>query len=87
MPTITNQVAASALRGQGVKVTLNTSISAVSPVLTIGTTCTAAGALSNTGTIASIDTFGNSFIVNPTSPAGSFGSAAGQLAASIVITY
>lgn len=86
MATVTNQIAASALRGQGVKVTLNTSISAVSPVLTIGTTCTAAG-LSNTGTIASIDTFGNSFIVNPTSPAGSFGSAAGQLAASIVITY
>lgn len=86
MPTVTNQVAASALRGQGVKVTLNTSISAVSPVLTIGATCTASG-LSNTGTIASIDTFGNSFIVNPTSPAGSFGSAAGQLAASIVITY
>jgi hypothetical protein len=87
MATITNQIAAPALRGQGVKVTLNTPILSVSPALTLGATCTAGGS-SNVGTIARIDTFGNSFIVNPNNPAGSFsGSLAGQLAASVVITY
>jgi len=87
MATVTNRVAAPALRGQGVKITLDATDQAVLSALTLGTVCTAAGS-SNTGTIARIDTFGNSFIVNPTSPAGSFsGSLAGQLAASVVITY
>lgn len=87
MATVTNQVAAPALRGQGVKVTLSSAQTSVLSTLKVGTTCTAATSL-NKGIVASVDVFGNSFIVNPVSPAGSFsGSAAGQLAASVVITY
>ena len=87
MATVTNQVAASALRGEGVKVTLNSTDTANLATMVLGTICTASGS-SNTGTIASIDTVGNSFIVNPISPASRFdGTAPGQLAAAVTITY
>lgn len=85
--TVTNQVAAPALRGQGVKVTLNTSDSANLATMVLGTVCTASGS-SNTGTIISIDKFGNSFEVAPISPATRFdGSVSGILAASVTVTY
>jgi len=87
MPTVTNQVASSALRGQGVKVTLNAADSANLATMVLGTACTASGS-SNTGTIGRIDKLGNSFIVNPSSPAGRFdGTALGQLAAGVTVTY
>jgi hypothetical protein len=87
MPTVTNQVAASALRGQGVRVTLSAADSANLATMVLGTFCTASGS-SKTGTIVSIDTFGNSFVVSPISPATRFdGTAAGQLAAAVTVTY
>jgi hypothetical protein len=87
MPTVTNQIAAPALRGQGVKVTLNAADSANLATMLIGATCTASGS-SNVGTIVSIDIFGNSFKVSPVSPAGRFdGTAVGQLAAAVTVTY
>ena len=85
--TVTNRVASSALRGQGVKVTLDSTDSANLATMELGTVCTASGS-SNTGTIISIDKLGNSFIVAPISPATRFdGSVAGQLAASVTVTY
>jgi hypothetical protein len=85
--TVTNRVASSALRGQGVKVTLDSTDSANLATMVLGTVCTASGS-SNTGTIAEIDVYGNSFIVAPISPATRFdGSVAGQLAASVTVTY
>lgn len=87
MPTVTNQVAASALRGQGVRVRLNAADSANLATMVLGTVCTASGS-SKTGTIVSIDKFGNSFVVSPISPATRFdGTAAGQLAAAVTVTY
>ena len=87
MATVTNQVAAPALRGQAVKITLDATDSANLATMVLGTVCTAAGS-SNTGTIVSIDTKGNSFKVSPTSPAGRFdGSVVGQLAAAVTVSY
>jgi hypothetical protein len=87
MPTVTNQVAASALRGQGVRVMLNATDSANLAAMVLGTVCTASGS-SKTGTIVSIDTFGNSFEINPISPATRFdGTEVGQLAAAVTVTY
>jgi len=85
--TVTNRVASSALRGQGVKVTLDSTDSANLATMALGTVCTASGS-SNTGTIISIDKFGNSFEVAPISPATRFdGSVSGILAASVTVTY
>lgn len=87
MPTVTNQIAAPALRGQGVKVTLNAADSANLATMVLGTVCTASGS-SNTGTIISIDKYGNSFEVSPISPATRFdGTAQGQLAAAVTVSY
>ena len=85
--TLTNTVAAPALRGQAVKVTLSAAESANLATMELDTVCTASGS-SNTGTIISIDKFGNSFIVAPISPATRFdGSVSGILAASVTVTY
>ena len=85
--TVTNRVAASALRGQGVRVTLDATDSAKLATMVVGTVCTASGS-SNTGTIKEIDVYGNSFLVVPISPATRFdGSLPGQLAASVTVTY
>lgn len=87
MATVTNRVAASALRGQGVRVSLDATDSANLATMVIGTVCTASGS-SKTGTIAEIDTKGNSFLVIPISPATRFdGTLVGQLAASVTVTY
>jgi hypothetical protein len=87
MATVTNQVTASALRGEGVKVTLNSTDTANLATMVLGTICTVSGS-SNTGTIAFIDTKGNSFIVNPISPATRFdGTVTSLLASGLTITY
>jgi hypothetical protein len=87
MPTVTNQVAAPALRGQGVRIQLNLTDSANLATMVLGTVCTASGS-SNTGTIISVDRLGNSFEVSPISPATRFdGTAVGQLAAAVTVTY
>ena len=84
---VTNQIAAPALRGQSVKVTLDAADSANLATMLLGATCTASGS-SNTGTIVSIDRLGNSFQITPISPALRFdGTAVGQLAAAVTVTY
>jgi hypothetical protein len=65
--SITNTVAAPALRGQGVKVTLDTDIQTTLDSLVIGQVVTV-DADGNTGTVYSIDSFGNSFMVIPIQP-------------------
>jgi hypothetical protein len=85
--TVTNRVAASALRGESVKVTLDSTDSAKLATMVLGTVCTASGS-SNTGTISAIDVYGNSFEVTPIQPNKRFdGTAVGQLAASVTVTY
>jgi hypothetical protein len=87
MATVTNRVAASALRGQSVKVTLDSTDSAQLATMVLGTVCTASGS-SNTGVISSIDVYGTSFEVTPIQPNKRFdGTAQGQLAASVTVTY
>lgn len=70
----TNQIAQPALRGQGVKITLN-SLQALSliPTLTVGDVAEveSSGAI---GYVSFIDTYGNSFEVTPESPATKFNS-------------
>jgi hypothetical protein len=65
--TLTNQVASQALRGQNVKVTLDSTDAAQLPNINIGDVCTISTS-SNTGTVFSIDTYGNSFEITPTQP-------------------
>lgn len=72
MALVTNRVTASALRGQGVKVTLNSSdTTTYLSTLQIGQFCEISSS-SKTGTIYSVDYLGNSFIVTPISPATRF---------------
>lgn len=87
MATLTNRVASSALRGQGVKVTVNQAENSELALLTVGQTVTAAS--TKTGTVFSVDLEGYSFIVTPTMPNGYFDSSAtpGVLNVSEVITY
>lgn len=87
MATLINRTAAPALRGQGVKVTVNQAEQSELELLTEGATVTAASG--KTGTIASVDSYGYSFIVNPTQPNGYFDSSAtpGVLNVGEVITY
>jgi len=71
----TNRVASSALRGEGVMVTLDsTETLSVLPTLTNGQKCTNGN--SKVGYINSIDTLGRSFIVMPANPDQQFDSAA-----------
>ena len=63
--SITNTVASPALRGQGVKVTLDTDVQATLDSLTIGQVVSVGA---NSGTVYSIDSFGNSFKVIPIQP-------------------
>lgn len=84
---VTNQIAAPALRGQAVKVSLNQAETVADlPLLTVGMT---AGVVSSgfTGKIVSIDRYGTSFLVAPDSPAGNLSSAStpGILAVSELI--
>lgn len=75
MASATNRVASSALRGEGVLVTLDSSDTAsVLPTLTTGQKCTNAN--SKVGYINSIDPLGRSFIVTPANPDLKFDSSA-----------
>ena len=86
MPTLTNQVASQALRGQSVKVTLDTTDAAELVNINIGDVCTISTS-GNTGTVYSIDTYGNSFKIIPIQPDKScIGSLSAYLAVSDTIT-
>lgn len=87
MATATNRVAAPALRGEGAKVTLDSTESTTKlPNITVGQKATV-GSTSNVGYVASVDLLGNSFIVNPRNPDLRFDStASGYLSVSEVIT-
>ena len=87
MATLTNRIAQSALRGQGVRISVNQAEQAELLLLTVGQTVTAAS--TKTGTVYSIDTLGYSFLVVPTMPNGYFDSSAtpGVLNTGEVITY
>ena len=84
--TVTNQVASQALRGQNVKVTLDSSDASQLANIDIGDLCTISTS-SNTGTVYSIDSYGNSFEITPIQPdKNCVGSAPGYLAVSDTIT-
>ena len=74
MASVTNTVKASALRGEGVIVTLGTSdTTSVLPTLTNGQKCTNGN--SKVGYINFIDPLGRTFIVMPDNPDHQFDSA------------
>lgn len=81
-----NQVASQALRGEGVKVTLDSSatLNYLSQV-TEGQACVVSGT-SKTGTVRKVDYDGNSFLVVPKDNNDTFNSAAGFLAAGATVT-
>lgn len=79
--SVTNQIASQALRGQSVKVTLDSTDSAQLVNLQIGDYCTINSG-SSFGTICSIDEYGNSFQITPLQPdLTCVGSVAGYLGA------
>jgi hypothetical protein len=82
----TNRIAAPALAGQGVLVTLDsTDSAALLPLLAVGTKATVG---QNVGYVCRVDVMGNTFEVNPTTKAKYWESAStpGQLAVSATIT-
>lgn len=87
MATATNRVAAPALKGEGVKVTLNsTETISKLPNITVGQKATV-GSTSNVGYVTNVDYYGNSFFVSPRNPDLRFDStASGYLSVSEVIT-
>lgn len=87
MATVTNRVAAQALRGQAVVVTLDGSETTNKlPSLSVGQTCTI-GSSSKTGRISEIPFGGNVFLVTPLMPNNRFDSTtSGYLAVSETIT-
>jgi hypothetical protein len=70
----TNQKDSQALRGEAVLVTLNGSDSANLYKLQVGQLATNTGN-SKTGTIAKVDVYGHSFLINPIQPDKRFDSA------------
>lgn len=73
MSSVTNRIAASAQRGQGVRVSLDDSDTInVLPTLTKGQKCTNANG--KVGYIAELDYLGRSFIVSPDYPTTFFDS-------------
>lgn len=84
--TITNQVAASALRGQNVVVSCNATDAAKIANLTVGQGCTISG---NSGRVAETFFGGNTFLVAPLNQGARFDSTStpGQLAKNEVITF
>lgn len=88
MPSVVAQIASQSLRGQDVRVFLNTGDQLNTlPSLTIGQICTN-GSSTYTGKISSIDSKGNSFTITPLMPNGNFSSSStpGFLAAGETIT-
>lgn len=87
MATVTNINASTALRGEGVNVTLSSTETVTKlPNVTVGQKATVSST-SKVGYVASVDYYGNSFIVNPANPDLRFDStASGYLSASETIT-
>lgn len=73
MPTLslTNNVASQALRGQNVKITLESGYISYIQQIPVGALCNASGDL--VGYVYSVDYYGNSFEIVPESPNKSFG--------------
>lgn len=87
MATATNRIGSTALRGEGVLVTLDSTEAVTKlPSITVGQKATV-GSNSNVGYVASVDYYGNTFVVNPRNPDLRFDSTtSGYLAVSEVIT-
>ncbi|HEY8687745.1 MAG TPA: hypothetical protein VIM07_00810 [Chitinophagaceae bacterium] len=87
MSTAVNRFAASALRGQGTKITLDSTETGTKlPNITVGQKATT-GSTSKVGYVYSVDYYGNSFIVTPRNPDLRFDStASGYLSVGEVIT-
>lgn len=87
MPSVTNQTASSALRGENPTVTLNASDATnVLPTLTVGQKCTISSS-SKVGYISEIPFNGNIFLVRPVDMGAKFDSTSpGILAAAETIT-
>lgn len=81
---VTNRIASQALRGQGVKVTLDSTDAAQLANFTQGLVCTHDQS-GKTGTINRVDYDGNSFLVTPIQPDREFG-IYGYLAAAATVT-
>lgn len=89
MPTIlTNQIASSALNGEGVQVSLDSTDRQFLADLVVGAEVTCDSS-SKKGTIVSVDVFGTTFIVAPNNRGARFDSdtTPGILAVSETITY
>lgn len=71
MATITNQLAASALRGQNVVVSCNATDAAKIASLTVGQSCTISG---NSGRVAELFLGGATFLISPLNQATRFDS-------------
>lgn len=83
--TITNTLAASALKGQNVVVTCSAADAAKLPNLTVGQTCTISG---NTGRVGELFFGGTTFLIAPNNQATRFDSSStpGLLASGTAIT-
>lgn len=86
MATITNQLAASALRGQNVIVSCNATDAAKLASLTVGQACTISG---NSGRVGELFLGGTTFLISPLNQGARFDSTStpGQLAKNEVITF
>lgn len=85
--TVTNRVASSALNGEGVQISLDSTDRTNLATLAIGTTVTSV-ASSKTGTVVSVDKYGTTFVVAPNNQAARFdGATAGILSVGETITY
>jgi hypothetical protein len=88
MPTLTNQIASSALNGEGVQVNLDSTDRESLADLVVGAEviCNSSG---KAGTIVSVDVFGTTFIVAPNNRGARFDSdpTPGLLDASETISY
>ena len=83
--SITNQIAASALRGECVQVTLNATDRAKLPNITVGMLAQAVTSL-KIGYVSYVDILGNSLQIKPINPASTFDNGTqGELAVGDVI--
>lgn len=83
--SVTQRTAASALRGEVVQVTLDSTDQAKLPNIVVGQLCQAVTSL-KTGYVDSVDYLGNSFQIQPTYPSSSFDNGtAGELAVGDII--
>jgi len=88
MPTLTNQIASSALNGEGVQINLDSTDRESLADLVVGAEVTCDSS-SKTGTIVSVDVYGTTFIIAPNNRGTRFDSSStpGLLAVAETITY